>query len=124
VPEFLVEKPSTGEVILRTALAAAIETVVLFFMLLVVLRFLRRWTDMTFPEGPAFYRGVLVIAAAAALLWLVPIVGWILALVTVATLTIRFFDGDVLDGFYAAVALWGTHALTGMFLLAHLRGAK
>ena len=122
MPEFLVEKPSAAEVALRMTIAAGIEAVILFFILLAVLHLLRRWMDLTFPEGPAFFRSVLIVALAAAVLWMVPVVGWILALVTVAVLTIRFFDGDVLAGFYVAVALWASHTFLAYILLAQLRG--
>ena len=103
------------------AIDAGIEAAVLFFMLLVVLQLLRRWTDLTFPEGPAYFRNVLVIAVAAAVLWMIPVVGWVFALATVAGLTMKFFDGDMLAGFYVAIALWGTHVFTNLILLANLR---
>jgi hypothetical protein len=124
VPEFLVEKPAAAEVILRTTIAVAGEAIILFFMLVAVLHRLRRWMDLTFPEAPVFYRSVLVVALVAAVLWMVPIVGWILALVAVAALTMRFFDGDVLAGFYVALALWATHVLANLLLLARIRDGR
>ena len=122
--EFLAPKPSAAEVLIRSAIAIGVETVILFFMLVAVLHLLRRWMDLTFPDGPRFFRNVLVIALAAAVLWMIPVVGWIAALVTVAVLTIRFFDGDVLAGFYVAIALWATHAFLNVIVLAQLRHAR
>lgn len=118
------EEPSAVELSARFAVAASIETIVLFFILLLALSALRRMMDLTFPDGPSFYRGVLVVAAAAAVLWMVPVVGWILALAAVVALVMKLFDGDLLAGCYVALALWGAHGLLNLVLLAKLRGGR
>ena len=122
--ELLAPKPSAAEVLIRSAVAIGVETVILFFMLVAVLHLLRRWMDLTFPDPPVFYRNVLIMAVAAAGLWSVPFVGWILALATVGMLTMKFFDGDALSGLYVALALWGTHLALAFILLARLRGGR
>ena len=103
------EPAPLSSVIVTYVVMGGIATIVQFFLLTAILHLLRRPMDLTFPEPWRFYQRVLLMAAVTGGLGLIPCAGGLLALIAVAGLTMKFFDGGVLAGGYVALAMLAAH---------------